>query len=88
MENAEDKYIKFDLQDLGVRMYKDYIQMLENEQPELVAIATESGKHAKIALDCLDHGCNLIIEKPIALSLSDADLIIEKAKEKNLKVCA
>ena len=87
-QNAEDKYIKFDLQDLGVKIYEDYIQMLEIEKPKLVAIATESGKHAKIALDCLDHGSNLIIEKPIALSLSDADKIIEKAKEKNLKVCA
>lgn len=62
--------------------------MLENEKPELVAIATESGKHAQIALDCLDAGCNVIIEKPIALSLEDADKIIEKAKEKDLVVCA
>ncbi len=52
-----------------------------------VAIATESGKHAMIALDCLDYGCNLIIEKPIALSLEDADKIIKKAEEKGLKVC-
>lgn len=62
--------------------------MLQNEKPELVAIATESGKHAKIALDCIEAGCNLIIEKPIALSISDADAIIAKAKEKNIKVCA
>ena len=61
--------------------------MIEKEKPELVAIATESGKHAEIALYCLDHGCNLIIEKPIALSLSDADAIIEKAKKNKLKVC-
>lgn len=62
--------------------------MLEKEKPELVAIATESGKHAAIALDCIEAGCNLIIEKPIALSLADADLIIEKAKEKGVVVCA
>lgn len=62
--------------------------MLEREKPELVAIATESGKHAQIALDCMDYGCNLIIEKPIALSIADADRIIEKAKRLNLKVCA
>ena len=49
---------------------------LEKEKPELVAIATESGEHAKIALECLDRGANLIIEKPIALSLEDADKII------------
>lgn len=70
------------------KKYTDYNEMLEKEKPELVAIATESGKHAAIALDCLAAGANVIIEKPIALSLEDADKIIEKAKEKGLVVCA
>ena len=68
--------------------YWDRMDELEKEKPELVAIATESGEHAKIALDCLDAGCNVIIEKPIALSLEDADKIVAKAKEKGLVVCA
>lgn len=71
-----------------VKEYTDYKEMLNNEQLDLVAIATESGKHAKIALDCLSNGVNVIIEKPIALSLKDADAIIALAKEKNLKVAA
>ncbi len=86
--HAEDKIIKFDLQGKNVTVYTDYMEMLKAEKPELVAIATESGKHAQIALDCLEYGCNLIVEKPIALSLDDADAIIEKAKKKGLKVCA
>lgn len=85
--NMEDKRLKFELGD-GVRQYTDYKEMLRTEKPELVAITTESGKHAKIALDCIEAGCNLIIEKPIALSLEDADRIIEKAEEKGVKVCA
>lgn len=72
----------------NVNQYTDYHELLEKEQPELVAIATESGKHAAIALDCIDAGCNLIVEKPIALSLEDVDAIICKAKEKGVKVCA
>lgn len=87
-KNAIDKINKFGLQDSGIPVYTDYHEMLEKEKPELVAIATESGKHAGIALDCLDYGCNLIIEKPIALSIADADAIIAKGKEKGVKVCA
>ena len=83
----EEKIAKFDLNE-GIGKYTDYREMLEKEKPELVAIATESGKHAIIALDCIDAGCNIIIEKPMALSLQDADKIIKKAKEKNIKVCA
>lgn len=86
-ENMVDKIRKFKL-DRTLHQYTDYHEMLEKERPELVAIATESGKHAAIALDCIEAGCNLIIEKPIALSIADADAIIHKAKDKGVKVCA
>ncbi|MEG0911908.1 MAG: Gfo/Idh/MocA family oxidoreductase, partial [Ruthenibacterium sp.] len=86
-ENMEDKIVKFELP-TTVQRYTDYNEMLEKEHPELVAIATESGKHAAIALDCIKAGCNLIIEKPIALSIADADAIINAAREKGVKVCA
>lgn len=81
----EDKAAKFELG--SVRQYLDYHEMIEKEKPELVAIATESGKHAAIALDCIAAGCNLIIEKPIALSIADADAIVKAAREKGVKVC-
>jgi len=69
-------------------VYTNYNQMLVKEEPKLITIATESGKHAAIALECIEAGCHLIIEKPIALSLEDADKIIDQAKKKNIKVCA
>lgn len=68
--------------------YQDYIKMLDEVKPTLVAIATESGEHAKIAKDCIKKGVNVIIEKPIALSLKDAKEIIDLSKEYNVKVCA
>lgn len=86
-EQMEDKILKFNL-DKEIPQYTDYMIMLEEQKPDLVAIATESGKHAQIALDCIEAGCNVIIEKPIALSLEDADQIIETAREKGVKVCA
>ena len=85
-DNMTDKVKKFEL-DESVNLYTDYKEMLAKEQPNLVAIATESGKHAQIALDCIEAGCNIIIEKPIALSIKDADAIIEAAEKKGVKVC-
>ena len=82
----EDKVKKFTLPQT-VRKYTDYNELLINEKPELVAICTESGLHAQIALDCINAGCNVIIEKPIALSIADADAIIEAAEKNNVKVC-
>lgn len=86
-ENVEDKIAKFDLQKDGIHVYTDYQEMLSEEAPDLVAIATESGKHAQIALDCIAAGCNLIIEKPITLSLRDAERIIIESKQYGVKVC-
>ncbi len=86
--NMKDKIVKFKLSK-SVKCYTNYIEMLQNEELDIVAIATESGKHAQIALDCMKIGhVNLIIEKPIALSLEDADKIIAMAAETGVKVCA
>lgn len=74
--------------DETIKRYEDYKQMIEAEKPELVSIATESGNHAEIALFCIDKGVNLIIEKPMAMSIEDADKIINLAEEKNVKVSA
>ena len=85
-ELMAEKSDKFSL--ATVHRYTDYKEMLKKEKPELVAIATESGKHAAIALDCISEGCNVIIEKPIALSITDADAIIEAGKKAGVVVCA
>lgn len=86
-ENMADKHLKFELPD-SIKHYADYHEMLAVEKPELVAIATESGKHAQIALDCIEFGCNVIIEKPIALSIADANAIIDAGKKNGVVVCA
>lgn len=83
VENKMDKYSYL----THVNRYRDYKEMLEKEKPSLVAIATDSGQHAKIAMDCIKARCHVIIEKPIALSMEDADAIIQLAKEKDVLVC-
>ena len=74
--------------DTAIKRYIDYKKMIEQNKLDLVAIATESGNHAEIALDCIDHGINCIIEKPIAMSIQEADQIIRRAEEKGVKVSA
>ncbi len=74
--------------DESIKRYTDYKVMLDEIKPELVSIATESGPHAEIALYCIDKGINVIIEKPMAMNMADADEIIRRSKEMNVKVCA
>ena len=74
--------------DKSIKRYTDYKKMIEENELELVSIATESGKHASIALDVIDACINVIIEKPMAMNIADAEEIIKRAAEKNVKVSA
>lgn len=69
-----------------VRQYSDHRVMLEENELDLVAVATDSGEHARIALDCIRRGVNVIIEKPIAMSMADARQIIAEAEAHRVKV--
>lgn len=66
--------------------YLDYKQMLKDIAPQIVAVATDSGSHAEIALNCINAGANVILEKPMAMSLHDARNIINAADERMVKV--
>ena len=88
-ENMENLLEKHNLQnDTTIKRYTDYKTMLDENEIELVAIATESGIHAEIALYCIEKGIHCIIEKPIAMSIQDAQKIVDAAKANNVKVCA
>lgn len=75
--------------DPSIARYTDYKTMLaEHPEIQMVSIATESGIHAEIALHCIDCGVNVIIEKPMAMAMADADEIVRRSREKGVKVAA
>lgn len=87
--NMEKVLIKHNLEkNPSIKRYTSYKKMIEENKIQLISIATESGVHAEIALYCIEKEINVIIEKPIAMSLKDADRIVELAEKKNVKVSA
>ena len=60
--------------------------MIQENKMDIVSIATESGLHAEIAVFCIESGINVIIEKPMAMSLREADEIIELSEKRHVKV--
>lgn len=88
-EHMEEVLEKNGLQgNVSIKRYTDYKKMIAENELELVGIATESGIHAEIALYCIDHGINVIIEKPMAMNMKDAEEIIRRSEEKGVKVSA
>ena len=68
------------------KVYTDYKKLLAEIKPDFVSIATWSGNHAEIAVNCLKAGAHVLVEKPMALSTKDADAMIATAKEYNKKL--
>lgn len=73
--------------DDSIERFTDYKELISaHTDLDIAAIATSSGNHAEIALYLIDNGINVIIEKPMALSMADADEIVRRSEEKNVKV--
>jgi predicted dehydrogenase len=80
-ERAEKKAADY-FEATGVRpaVYSDYKKALAEQSIDCCSVATESGYHAGIALDCIRSGKNVLVEKPMALGTKDAETMIAEAK--------
>src|SRR5690625_1447511 len=72
--------------DYSITPYENYNDMLKDESIDVVIICVMSSMHADIAQQALHHNKHIIIEKPLALSLSETDMIIQLAQEKKRKI--
>ncbi|MEW5896129.1 MAG: Gfo/Idh/MocA family oxidoreductase [Nanoarchaeota archaeon] len=66
------------------RAYTNYQEMLENEDIKAVSIVVPTSFHKEVALECMKRKIDVLIEKPIADRITDAEDIIKEAKEKDL----
>jgi predicted dehydrogenase len=75
-ERAQEMACKY-----NTKAYDSHQEILSLVDGLSLAVPTVS--HFEIGYDILDHGIHLLIEKPITLTLSDADQLIEVAKKNN-----
>lgn len=66
--------------------YTDYKQMLDQEEIDAISVVVPTNLHKEVALYVISKGKHLLLEKPIADSVEGAKEIIERAKEKNIKL--
>jgi UDP-N-acetyl-2-amino-2-deoxyglucuronate dehydrogenase len=70
----------------GIPYYSDMDTMMENEEIDVVSVLTESGSHAKHVIRLATYGKHIMVEKPMALTLNDADAMIEACFKNNIKL--
>ena len=70
----------------NVRFYKDHKELIDNEKDlDLVSICTYNRTHAECAIYALDHGVNVILEKPFSVTVEEAAEVM-KAEKRSGKI--
>ncbi len=69
-----------------VKIFTDYKEAIDTIKPDIVAVTVPSGLHYSIAEYALNHGSNLLLEKPMTMSSDESRKIYELANKTGLKI--
>jgi predicted dehydrogenase len=83
IKNHED----LSVQEFQVPLYENVEEMLmHHSNIQVVCIATPNGYHSQHAIQALNMGCDVVVEKPMALSTDDCDAMIQEAQKRNKRI--
>lgn len=66
--------------------YSDLSEMLLKERPDVVDVCTPPKVHAPVAVESMESGCHVLLEKPMASDLSDCDWMIQASRKYGVKL--
>jgi len=69
------------------KFFTNYKEMLNDPSIDLVSICVPSPLHAEVAIEAAKKGKHILVEKPLALTVRDAQTILHATKENNVKLC-
>lgn len=69
------------------RYYADLSEMLEKEGLDMVDICTPPNIHATLSIQAIEAGCHVLVEKPMAFSVKEADEMMAASKRNHVKLC-
>jgi predicted dehydrogenase len=70
----------------GVPAFSDMHEMVRSVPLDVIVVLTESGRHAEHVVELAPYGRNIIVEKPIALTLNDADAMIHACDQSGARL--
>jgi nucleoside-diphosphate-sugar epimerase/predicted dehydrogenase len=71
----------------GAKAYDDLATMLREERLDALHILTPPDTHAPLAIQAMEAGCHVLVEKPMALAVHEADAMIAAARDNRVKLC-
>jgi predicted dehydrogenase len=64
----------------GVPAFAGHRELLDAVQPDVVHVCTPHHQHAQVAIDCLEAGVAVLVEKPVAHTVAEAERVIAAAR--------
>lgn len=64
-------------QSLNVPWFVDYRAMLDSAKPRGAVVATPNSAHISMAVDCLERGLAVLVEKPVADTVAEAQVLVD-----------
>ncbi len=80
---AEKKFAEYKVE--GAKFFTDYKKMIDTVEMDAVSICTYNCTHAECAIYALEHGLNVLLEKPFTVTLEEA-IEVMKAEKKSGKI--
>lgn len=71
----------------GCGVYETVEKMLADPTVDVVNICTPSGTHAELAVAAAKAGKHMVVEKPLAIHLADADAVVKAQREAGVQIC-
>ncbi len=84
-DNNNKRAKKF-AEEFEVSSYNNFHEMMKNEDIDLVSVLTHSGSHANIVIELAKYKKDIIVEKPIALTMNDALKMIRACDENGIRL--
>lgn len=82
----ESNLCKPEVKKLGEKFYDTYDALIKDDNIDTIIITTETSKHKDVAISAFESGKDVIVEKPIALTLDEADAMINAAAQNGRKL--
>lgn len=80
---AEKKFAEYEVE--GAKYFTDYKEMIDTMNLDAVSVCTYNRTHAECTIYALEHGINVLLEKPMTVTLDEA-VAIRKAEKANGKI--
>ena len=83
LEQAEGLARQFNIS----KVYREPVTLLDAQRPDVVHILTPPQTHAEIGIAAMEAGAHVLVEKPMAVSLEEADRMVATAQRMGVHLC-